>query len=337
MACIAYEKWTPGADAWRMINNANRICADYESQGYDLTLRQLYYQFVSEGLIPNTQRSYKQLGDVVNHARNAGYMDWDYIVDRTRNLKNLAHWSSPSDIVEAISKQFRIDHWNTQPTRVEIWVEKEALAGVIERTANRNDVSWFSCRGYVSQSEMWSAAQRIGDYIRENRQNVIILHLGDHDPSGIDMTRDITDRLKRFIIQDYRNWVGYDDWDDDDIWEEIRQQECNGEEPLEVRRIALNMDQVNQYNPPPNPAKITDSRARGYIALYGNSSWELDALNPAILDQLIQGELDEVIEELEMETSVEATTAGREKLAALSSRWRSIDEKWDEMLALLDA
>jgi hypothetical protein len=204
MARIAYEKWTPRGDSAAIIAQANQIAIDYAQQGYDLTLRQLYYQFVARDLLSNTQKSYDRLGQLVNRARLAGFMDWDYLVDRTRNIRSVSHWESPSDIVDTVSRQFRLDKWTTQPTRVEVWVEKEALAGVVRRVADRNDVAWFSCRGYVSQSEMWSAAQRLREYIKAG-QNVVILHLGDHDPSGIDMTRDITDRLRTFIAQDWLN------------------------------------------------------------------------------------------------------------------------------------
>jgi hypothetical protein len=157
MARIQYEKWTPRGDSAAIITQANQIAVDYAQQGYDLTLRQLYYQFVARDLLPNTQKSYDRLGQLVNRARLAGLMDWNYLVDRTRNIRSVSHWESPSDIVDTVSRQFRLDKWTTQPTRVEVWVEKEALAGVVQRVADRNDVAWFSCRGYVSQSEMWSA------------------------------------------------------------------------------------------------------------------------------------------------------------------------------------
>ncbi len=107
------------------------------------------------------------------------------------------------------------------------------------------DVPYFSCRGYTSQSEMWAAAQRLLGYIwAKQRQHVTILHFGDHDPSGIDMTRDIRERLSLF---------------------------CGGE-GFAVRRIALNMDQVRQYDPPPNPAKLTDTRVDAYLRKYGDDS-----------------------------------------------------------------
>jgi len=251
-----------------IIEQANKIIEDYAAQGYDLTLRQLYYQFVSRDLIANKQTEYKRLGNIINDARLAGLIDWDSIVDRTRNMVSNSHWSGPKEIVTACASQFEIDKWANQETRVEVWIEKDALVGVIENVCNRNDVGFFSCRGYTSQSEMWAASQRLLAYV-DNGQSVAIIHLGDHDSSGIDMTRDIDDRLSLFMEGSF-GWVN---------------------------RIALNMDQVEDYNPPPNPAKITDPRAKKYIAEFGDESWELDALEPSVLEKLIDDTISEYKDE----------------------------------------
>jgi hypothetical protein len=326
MARIQYEKWTPRGDSAAIITQANQIAVDYAQQGYDLTLRQLYYQFVARDLLPNTQKSYDRLGQLVNRARLAGLMDWNYLVDRTRNIRSVSHWESPSDIVDTVSRQFRLDKWTTQPTRVEVWVEKEALAGVVQRVADRNDVAWFSCRGYVSQSEMWSAGQRLREYIKAG-QNVVILHLGDHDPSGIDMTRDITDRLRTFIAQDWLNEEMNvqgtvkvrDIWADMSEW-------CGGRDAFAVNRIALNFDQVEQYNPPPNPAKATDARFQKYMEEYGSESWELDALDPVTLDALIEGHLGDIIDGEALDERAQDEETHRELLVKASIRWNDVVE-----------
>jgi hypothetical protein len=268
MPLICYTPKDFRQDTLSTIEKANDIIDEFAAQGFDLTLRQLYYQFVSRGLIANTDREYKRLGSVVNDGRLAGLIDWERITDRTRFVRSLAHWESPSEIVGACVDQYRLDKWKRQPTRVEVWVEKDALVGVIEGVCKSNDVSFISCRGYVSQSEMWSASQRLLGYIKEG-QRVVVLHLGDHDPSGIDMSRDIRDRLGLFLEHE-----GSSDQLD-----------------LEIRRIALTMAQVKTYSPPPNPAKLTDARAKGYVKKFGRESWELDALSPATLAELISAHI----------------------------------------------
>jgi hypothetical protein len=293
MPRIQYVPKRFSASSLEIIQQADQICLNYAAQGYDLTLRQLYYQFVARDLLPNKQSEYKRLGSIINDARLAGLLDWSHLVDRTRNLRDLAHWDDPESIVSAVAKQYRTDRWASQKYRVEVWVEKDALTGVIGRTAERLDVPWFSCRGYTSQSELWSAARRHQGYERDGQQ-VMVIHLGDHDPSGVDMSRDIADRLELFNA-------------DTKVW-----------------RIALNMPQVRQYNPPPNPAKLTDSRAENYIEKHGASSWELDALDPAVLDQLITDAVESYRDDEQWERDTAAMETQREILTAVASRWDAV-------------
>jgi hypothetical protein len=302
MPKVEYVEMNIGPAKLAVISQANAIIEEYAAQGFDLTLRQLYYQFVSRDLIPNRQSEYKRLGDIVNDGRLAGLIDWDTIVDRTRNLEALPHWSGPDDIVASSAQQFRVDKWSDQPTRIEVWIEKDALLGVISGVCEANDVAYFSCRGYTSQSEMWSASQRLEKYLDDD-QTVLILHFGDHDPSGIDMTRDITDRLELFFRGD-----------DYDL------------EKLEVRRMALTTEQIAQYNPPPNPAKVTDSRYEGYERLYGNESWELDALEPQVLAALIQSEIDEERDAGLWEARLAQEVKAKDGLNAVAARWSEVQE-----------
>jgi hypothetical protein len=250
---------------------ANRILVDYARQGYDLTLRQLYYQFVSRALIANRENEYKNLGSLINDARLAGLIDWKHITDRTREVRQNPHWDSPSQIVNACVDQFQIDKWDRQQNYVEVWVEKDALVGVLEVACKPLDVPYFSCRGYTSQSEMWVAAMRLLEHHKAG-QDLYIVHLGDHDPSGIDMTRDIEDRLNLFL----EHHVGH---------------------RVTINRVALNMPQIEQYTPPPNPAKLTDSRCASYMEKYGDESWELDALEPSVITALIQDTVSDLRDE----------------------------------------
>lgn len=277
------------------IDNANEIIDAYRKEGYDLTLRQLYYQFVSRDLIANKQSEYNRLGSIINDGRLAGLIDWSAIVDRTRNLSALGHWASPSDLISQDAAYYQLDRWDDQPTRVEVWIEKEALAGVFERACRKYDVPFFSCRGYTSQSEMWSAAMRLQEY-ESNGQDTTILHFGDHDPSGIDMTRDIQDRLRLFGTE------------------------------TQIHRIALNHDQVLQYNPPPNPAKITDSRAAAYIAAYGRSSWELDALPPTVLGNLVEREIKDIMNLDLYNAKIAKLKKDKELLTKVSDNWDNVVE-----------
>lgn len=291
----------------QIIDQANAICAEYASKGFTLTLRQLYYQFVARDLLPNRQSEYKRLGEILNDARLAGELDWSYLIDRTRNLVRPATWSSPTELMEAAASQYKPDRWADQNARVEVWIEKDAGIGVIDSVCASNDVPYFSCRGYTSASELWSAAQRIRRQL-DGGQDVVILHIGDHDPSGLDMSRDIEARLSLFIRTDQRE-----------------RGTLHGGSLLTVQRIALNYDQVERYSPPPNPAKTTDARYQRYVEETGlRDSWELDALDPEVLQALIQGEIDAWRDAARWAAVTEQMETARALLRQAAGRWQSV-------------
>ncbi len=284
-------------ESLRRIQQANEIISEYISGGYSLTLRQLYYQYVQRGIIPNTQQEYKRLGDLLSKARLAGMIDWNVLEDRTRNLKGWSGgYDSPGDYFEGIASGYFVDAHIGQSNYVEVWIEKDALAGVVERPANRWRVRYFSCRGYSSQSEQYAAGQRFANEA-DNGKSCHILHLGDHDPSGIDMTRDNQDRLSMFS---YNN--------------------------IQVHRIALNMDQVEELQPPPNPAKITDARATEYIRRFGKKSWELDALPPDYIDKLIDGHLRNLIDIDAFNERKAIEREGQREIQKIAERYEDVRE-----------
>jgi len=262
---ICYKDINFRSASLELIERVNRIVAEYDAQGYELTLRQVYYQLVARGYIENNERSYKNLGNLINDGRLAGLIDWYAIVDRTRNLRSNSHWETPESVINSAKYSYMLDRWKNQPNYVEVWVEKDALIGIVSQICRKLDVPHFSCRGYTSQSEMWSAAQRFIN--QEHRESRTIIHLGDHDPSGIDMTRDIQERLDMFGADVY------------------------------VKRVALTMEQIDIFNPPPNPTKLSDARASGYIAEFGHECWELDALEPRVITDLIQNEVTALMDE----------------------------------------
>jgi len=291
---ICYIEKKFRADSLVRIQQANDIIDEYIELDIKLNLRSLYYQFVARGYIPNNDKSYDNLGALISDARLAGLIDWNAIQDLTRNLRQNNHWGSPEEIIEACADQYRIDRWSDQSYRPEVWIEKDAAIGSIQAICVKLDVPFFSCRGYTSQSEMWIAGQRMRRHIKGG-QKPVIFHIGDHDPSGIDMSRDIQDRLELFIGQ-----------------------------PIDFRRISLNMDQIQEYNPPPNPAKLSDSRARGYIDLYGDESWELDALNPTKLVSLIQEGIDSILDKKKWKARDQEENTGKEQLQTVATEWENV-------------
>lgn len=280
----------------RIIDSANKIIREYQMDGYSLTLRQLYYQFVARDIIENSQKSYNRLGDIISNARLNGDLDWAAIEDRTRSLEGNVHWDNPAEIIDYYSRVYKIDTRIDQPNYIEVWVEKEALAGVVERICRKLDINFFACRGYVSQTTMYEASKRF--ISNENLgKNNIILHLGDHDPSGIDMTRDIRERLN----------------------------DCFGAY-VKVKRIALNMEQIEEFAPPPNPVKLSDSRCDGYMKKFGKMSWELDALDPNTLNELISSQVASYTDFDKKKALELKQQEGRNLLSSCSMSWDEVQK-----------
>lgn len=296
-----FEYWNPSSKSIELVDLANSIIEDYELEGYTLTLRQLYYQFVAKDLIPNTERSYKNLGNVITKGRIAGLIDWDAIEDRNRQF--CTHWwrTSVRRIINQLPQYIRHNPWLSQGFYVEVWVEKEALGNVVAKACDDYLVPYMSCKGYLSASEAYRAGKRFKEKEYEGKRGVMI-HLGDHDPSGVDMTRDNTERLEMFARS----------------------------HDIEVRRIALNMNQVKELNLPPNPAKITDSRAKEYIKRYGQLSWELDALEPSYLEEIIRDTYQEYID---WDSWHDCIAREKEKKGLL----RDVGIYWDDIQNLINS
>ena len=132
---------------------------------------------------------------------------------------------------------------------IEVMVEKDALSGVLGPVCRQLDIGITANKGYCSSSTMYEIGKRLGNEY-DNNKKICVVYLGDHDPSGIDMTRDVDERLQMFSRL------------------------CD----IEVIRVALNWEQVELWQPPENPAKETDSRFAAYVEQYGESSWESDAV-----------------------------------------------------------
>jgi hypothetical protein len=312
------------------IEQANAIISEYGGQ--KLTARQVYYRFVAADLIPNTPRSYQNLTSILTDARYAGLVDWDAIEDRGREPDVPGEWDTIDEIVDAAVNQWRSPRWTDQPKYVELWVEKQALAGVLSPIARRWHVPLMVNKGYSSASAMKAAADRMleavgaeevrtscagcgamaDDRVTGSRKcgdcgedagvavralnadgdtsfdkEVVVVYLGDHDPSGEDMVRDIRDRLVEFGVPN-----------------------------LKVDKVALTMPQIKRFKPPPNPAKVTDSRAKAYIAKYGDQSWELDALPPRELNRLVEQAITRNVDKELMDAVIAREDAERERVRA---------------------
>ena len=315
MTHVAYRKNTFRLASTRtLVEQANVILRAAADDGWhSMTLRQLYYQFVSKGFIPNATAEYKRLGRVVTDARYCGLISWTAIEDAGRSSYGFPENSTAEGVLRNISSRLIVDPWLDQDVYVEVWIEKQALEATVQRPCAILRVPYMACKGYLSASEAWRAGARFRAAAGRGK-NLVLLHLGDHDPSGIDMTRDNGARLQEFLQ--------------------------GNDMAVDVRRIALNMDQIGRYGPPPNPAKEDDSRFKGYREQYGDSSWELDALSQNTIGELLTASVDEMVDDVRWQQSLDEQSVRRVPLELLDSNWKDVADfvrRVDSPLLRLDA
>jgi hypothetical protein len=239
------------------------VNAVIEQYSMSLTLRQIYYRLVAGGLIPNRRTAYNGLSAQLVTAREKGDVDETQIVDRSRSI-NDDSFDSPEAFLEACEytarSRFMKRFWGSQGKYVEIWVEKDALSQVLSGAIQDFNTVVCPSRGYSSFSYIKEAANRFDRNTADlDEAQVVILHFTDHDPSGIDMSRDLQARFSSYSSVD-----------------------------VKVKRIALTSEQVEQFDLLPNPTKISDSRSPAYEVRFGSECWELDAIPPDELVRIVQ-------------------------------------------------
>lgn len=309
-----------------ILNNAHIIAEQYQAQGLKLTVRQMYYQFVARGLMPSGQREYKKIVNALTKARYSGRFGLDLIEDRTRTVHQGKFTRNDDDIDAALNQAsdwvrempsffLARDRWYNQPVHVSVWVEKEALAGIFEPVCNQLGVSWLACKGCPSVSALWDwvkTANNAHNYhahplryaypnmpvVTENHdggaERCVILYFGDHDPTGFMIPRAAQDGVNKLMA------VSGNHMD------------------IRVKRVALNMDQILQHNPPPFWAKTSDTRYRGYVEEHDTEeAWELDALDPAMLRTLIQDEVDALFDYHIFETAQAEIDDARDEMGEM--------------------
>jgi hypothetical protein len=281
MPRIAFRKNNIRNSTLQLVSLITDIISSYDKLEITLTLRQLYYQLVSRNIIANTDKEYHRLSVLVTKARYNGYIDWDSIEDRTRKPIIPNEFNNLDEFLSYTKYWYELDYWKGQSFRPEIWVEKEALSNICLKAVEGLHVPVCVNKGYCSASTMYNNAMRIKEHL-QNCEDVTIFYLGDHDPSGLHMVEDIRNRMTEFLSR-----ISGEDYNFDKY------------RNFKVIPLALNMDQVNEFSLPENPTKLSDTRAQKYIDEFGYSSWELDALSPEYMIELIKTSIEAEINDID--------------------------------------
>ena len=275
----------PGADIVSAVK-------EYMDQHLEMlfTIRQLFYQMVAKKGYPNSKASYGRFSKALVEGRLEGEIDYERIIDMSRP----EYFNDPeeSDPMEELRRQvedliagLNVNAWHEQPVYPEVWIEKEALSRVIHPVCQRYNVNLIVGRGYSSYTQVAKALDRFPE-----GKKVRILYLGDHDPSGLHIQEKLTSRL-----EDYSHAKGKD-------------------LDIEVQRIALTFEQAQQLHLPPSKMKKLGQKSRAYRKLYGEEVWELDALEPAHLLELVEKAISGMMDKGKWE-------ANRERLEGFRSEW----------------
>lgn len=232
-----------------LANKVNEILSEYN---VPLTLRQIYYRLVAVGLM-NAQKVYSNLSGKLSRLREQGLVPWEDIVDLKRQPEKEPSWTNPEEFFGDVSQWYKRDLQQEQPKYIEVWCEK---AVAIDHIINKYDVSLLAGGGYRSSSALYEASKRF----KRQHKPVVILYLGDFDPSGLDIERDT----------------------------ETRMQEIFGIE-VDVQRVLLLPKDITEFRLLPSPVKPADPRTSAYIKKYHfQDVFELDALSPEIIAKKLE-------------------------------------------------
>ena len=269
------------------------IAEDYLAKGYQITVRQMFYQLVTRGMMNNTYKDYKKTGEILKDGRLFGEIDWDLIVDRGRQPIEPPEYESISDVIRAAKNSYRNDRWKRQEYYVEVLVEKDALAGILEPIVSEYHVRLLADKGYPSISSMHDLANRIRKQVRRGKK-CVILYMGDHDPSGLDMVTNIPKQMENLKVI------------------------------VAVKHIALTKDQVQKYNLLPQYAKKGDSRHPNYKEKHGQYSWELDALDTGVLRDILRTNIKKYLDEDLYRQAIEMENEDKDKLERIADDWENL-------------
>ena len=255
-----------------------RLLRNIVREGRPMTVRQVFYQATVRGIVEKAESGYTKVQTDLVAMRRSGEMPYDWLADNTRWQRKPRTFSSVQQALEDTARFYRKSLWDDAGAYVEVWLEKDALAGVIMPVTSEYDVPLMVARGYASLSFLAGAAE----YINSLDVPTYIFHLGDYDPSGVDAARKIESTLR----------------------------ELAPEADIQFFRLAVLPDQIEKWNLPTRPTKQTDTRAKGF----GDISVELDAIDPNTLRQIVRVNIEELMPADELAVLKQAEASERDLL-----------------------
>jgi hypothetical protein len=254
-----------------------------------ITGRGIGYKLFTARLIPAMDRpSMQSVYRLLKEAREEGVISWEWIVDETRELEKCSSWNDPAAFVRTVSRAYRRDFWTQQPARVEVWSEKGTVRGVLAPVLDQYGVGFRVMHGFNSATQVHDIAQE------DDGRQLIALYIGDYDPSGMNMSEhDLPNRIAEY-----------------------------GGDHVTLKRIALTQAQLAHLPSFSATDKKKDPRYKWFVRLFGNRCWELDALDPNDLRNLVEEAIQDEIEPIAWERCAVVEKAERESLRHVLDCWK---------------
>ena len=246
-----------------------------------MTVRQVFYQATVKGLVEKSEAGYAKVQTDLALMRRDGELPYDWLVDNTRMMRKPRSVSSIKQALDDTARLYRKNLWAEADCYVEIWLEKDALSGVVYPVTSLYDAPLMVARGYASLSFLHGAA----DYIKELEVPTYLYHLGDFDPSGVNAGQKIESTLR----------------------------EMAPDAEIHFERIGVTLEQIREWDLPTRPTKATDSRSKGF----GDISVELDAIPPTDLRDLVTMAIEQHLPKHQLDILKIAEAAERKLLHGL--------------------
>jgi hypothetical protein len=249
-----------------------------------MTVRQVFYQASVRGLVEKSEDGYRKVQTDLVLMRRAGVLHYGWLADNTRSRRVLLTHGSIREALEETARTYRRAMWREVPAYAEVWIEKDALAGVVIPITDTYDVPLMVARGYASLSFLYDAAE----YINGLDVPAYIYHLGDYDPSGVNAAEKIEQTLR----------------------------EMAPSAEIIFERLAVTEEQIAAWDLPTRPTKTTDTRSKKF----GDVSVELDAIEPDLLRGLVLQAIERHLPRRQLEVLKAAEESERELIAGFVGR-----------------
>lgn len=257
---------------------------------HPMTIRQLFYRLVSVGAVQNNKKHYQMVIRIMTTARIDGRCSFDYIVDRSRPEYKSSVWDDAADYARTVMHGYRKDYWSLQPHHVEVWVEKDAIVGSIEEVTKELGVIIRVGRGFVSTTKVHDIAEHFSSIDKP----ITVFYLGDHDPSGVCIERDLQERIRASGV-DFTLW-----------------------------RLAIHSEDIGKFNLPPLRIKDSDSRSVEFRQVYGDDCVELDALPPGELRRRTRNAIESCIDMEIWRRSISVERVEFDSIKRTVSTWQNL-------------